>query len=256
MTQSRITFAELLDEVIREGGKIEQETLAKLKALQPEYFAVIRSYTRADGTINPSRVNSLYRDLQELEESYSDVLVEKVEEGVSNVSKIVGAFLIDRIFPRGMKSIEDPFAYLYDREVDGLTLKDRSDIMGGSITDSLRQRMRRSIYQGAQSSEIYDHIVDTFEGEEWKAKRLVTSEMNNSYRGQFAETLQKNGEQYVRFYESKWCTHRNHNRHRCHILAHEDRYGLGEGVFKVTDSEIYAPHPQCRGYLGFYEGGE
>lgn len=103
---------------------------------------------------------------------------------------------------------------------------------------------------------MYGHIVDAFEGEEWKAKRLVTSEMNNSYRGQFAETLQKNGEKYVRFYESQWCTHRNHSRHRCHILANEDRYGLGEGVFKVTDSEIYAPHPQCRGYLGFYEGGE
>ena len=253
---NQVEFARLLDEVMDEDKRITDETLAKLKALQPEYFAVIRSYTRADGTINPSRINSLYRDLEALEGDYRAVLEESVEQGVSAVTKVTVAYLISRYFSNGIRTLMDIDTFTDNRNLDGLTLGDRSRIMGGDLTDSIRRKMRRSIYQGATASDLYDSVIDSFEDEEWKAKRLVTSEMNNSYRGQFAETLKNNGEEYVQFYESQWCTHKRHNTHKCHLLANEDRYGLGAGVFKVTDSEIYSPHPQCRGYLGLYGGGE
>lgn len=255
MTQSRIEAAELLDEIVAIDLRALELTREQLRLIQSDYFEVIRSYARADGTINPSRINALFRDLQSLEGRYGASLEESIEQGLSEVTVAVISFLMINQSIGGMSDMMDLQGYMNSRNIDGLNLRDRSRIMSGDLTDATRRRLRRSIYQDATSGDLMDGVMGAFEEEDWKVERLVTAELNNGYRQQFGDLARAEGHEYIQFYESEWCTSRNHHNHRCHILAHEDRYGLGEGVFKVTDLEIYHPHPRCRGYFGLYEGG-
>ncbi|MDT9121449.1 hypothetical protein RSW84_28795, partial [Escherichia coli] len=45
--------------------------------------------------------------------------------------------------------------------------------------------------------------------------------------------------------------HKNHTRHKCYELAHQNKYGLGMGVYPVDNTEVLSPHPQCTSTLTY-----
>lgn len=255
MTEEEILFAELLDEVIRNEQAITANVKRDIRTLQLDYADIIDKYTRADGTINNSRVGSMMRDIDSLTVQYSNKLYDGAVDGIDTTTTVVVAFLMANIFGAGDGSAMDAVSDIAQRRWNGgLTLRDRVDRVSGDVTDKIRTIVRNDVYRNVAPTDILRDVRTVFEQEDWKTDRIMVSEINNAYRLQFGDSMEKNGRDFVQFYESQWCTHKDHHLHRCHILANEDRYGRGDGVFRTTDMEIYFPHPQCRGFLGAYGG--
>lgn len=224
-----------------------------LDAMQLEVADILDHYTRADGTINRSRVEALLRDIRPVEEEHSNVLFNGTVDGMDVAAGTVVAYLLANVFSGGTQKRLDAMEDIaLKRWLNDMSLMDRTQIVSGDYGDALRTTIRTGVYRNQTPADILQSVRDVHKAEQWKVDRIVTSEINNTYRMQFGTTANANGDGYVQFYESEWCTSRNHHKHRCHILANEDRYGKGKGVFKWDDLEIYAPHPQCRGFLGTF----
>lgn len=255
MTEEERLYAALLDEVISLDQEANEAVTGEINSLQLEVFDIIDHYTRADGTINNSRVSRMLEDTRSVEDEHNNILFNGTVDGMDVVATATVAFLLANFFRSGTQrklNIMDDMAM--QNWINGMNLRDRTSIVSGDYGDRLRNTIRAGVYRNQSPSEIMSSVRGVHDGEQWKLDRIVTSELNNTYRMQFAQTAEANGNGWLQFYESQWCTSRNHSSHRCHILAHEDRHGRGEGVFRTTDSEIFFPHPQCRGYVGLHRG--
>lgn len=256
MTEEERLFAALLDEIVAIDRQTNRKVSRELRGLQSEVADILDHYTRADGTINRSRVDALLRDLNEVEQQYNAVLFNGTVAGIALAVGAVVTYLLAEVFRNGVQATLDAMADIALKPwLNGMTLEDRSRIVSGDYGDRMRTTVRSGILRGDTPADILQAVRDAQSGEQWKVNRIVTSELNNAYRMQFAETAHANGEEWVQFYESRLCTNSRHHTHNCHLLAHEDRYGKGLGVFKWDDEEIYFPHPQCRGFIGLYREG-
>lgn len=258
MTESERLYAELLDKVIDIDRQTNRAVSRELQSLQTEIMLILDHYTRADGTINRTRVDALLRDIQSVEQMHYDTLLNGIVGGMSVAVAAVATFLVANEFVNGVqRKLNAMTAIAAVSWLGGMSLMDRVRITSGDYGDKIRTVVRNGIMRQQDQVDILKAVKGVHKTEQWKINRLITSEINNAYRMQFATTANANGDEYVQFYESQLCTHPNHERHRCHTLAHEDRYGKGDGVFRWDDVEIYAPHPQCRGFIGRYiEGGD
>lgn len=255
MLEERKAAEDLLDKVVKESRKHVSNAKRELNAFKANYLELLDAHTKSDGTLNKSRISSMQDELDSYAVEYGNIVEENTENSVNAALAIVLLLLI----PSGRLARDYRLGFddVYNtRLIDGKTLRDRVLINRGTLQDKLRTHIRTGAYSNTPIHEIYANISKQIDDDFWKEQSIIVSETNNIYRKQVGEIAKSLGDEYVQFYESQLCTSRNHKNHRCHILAHEDRYGLGEGVFKVTDTEIYYPHTNCRGFIGFYNGGD
>ena len=254
-TGERDAYAELLDRIIKVDNQAIRNFRTTIKSILYEYRDVLEKYADRKGEINRSKLRKLMNEIDSVSDEYGEVLYEESASSMETAAKIVVAYMVAEL---GLRFISEPMrrSELEDslRYIDGLSVRDRTVLIAGTLADKVRTEVRRGVYNGDSVNAIYSDISDLIDDEEWQSKRVISSEVNNTMRLQVGDVLAENGDVYCQFYESELCTHRNHNRHRCHLLAKENRYGLGAGVFKLTDMEIYFPHPQCRGYIGRWSG--
>lgn len=116
------------------------------------------------------------------------------------------------------------------------------------IRDAIEQEIRTGIILGQSVSEIIPRVRKAFDAETWKIKRLVVTEGNTAYRTATAMSAERSEVvDWVQMHKGL----ADRDNHMCSILSKQDNYGMGEGIFKATDMQIYSPHPNCTGFITY-----
>ncbi len=217
---------------------------------------MLADYAGADGTIKRSRLMRLLRELETVEQSLrqygtdalNDVIKESADFAVKRanvaVEKVVGVALVTASLNQ---NVLDYVASRFGD--DGLVLSDRVWSTSGVIRDAIATQLRSDIIKGESVGTMVRNVRKVYDNQTWMIKRLVVTESNTAYRTANAMSVERSEvADWVRIVENG-SRHPRHKEHACYKLAHENRYGEGDGIFKPTDSEIYSPHPQCSSYI-------
>lgn len=239
LTAKQVEFA------IREIGRV-----------RGEIADMLADYAGADGVIKRSRLLRLLRELETVEQSLrqygtdalNDVIKESAEFAVERanvaVEKVVGVALVTASLNQ---NVLDYVASRFGD--DGLVLSDRVWSTSGVIRDAIATQLRSDIIKGESVGTMVQNVRKVYDNQTWMIKRLVVTESNTAYRTANAMSAERSEvADWVRIVENG-SRHPRHKEHACYKLAHENRYGEGDGIFKPTDSEIYSPHVNCSSYI-------
>lgn len=242
LTDAQVAYA------IREVGRVRAEV-----------SELITEFAASDGTIKRQRLSRILRELDGVERdlrkygttAMDEVIGKSASFTTSAVSAgfatVTGAPLITGGFERLNRDVVNYVTKRFGE--DGLVLSDRIWGTSGDIRDAIGKSIRSDIIRGESVGKMTANVRKVYANETWKIKRLVVTEGNTAYRAASAMSAERSSiVEYVQLNDNPG-RHRNHDTHRCAILAGENRYGQGAGVFKPTDSEIYAPHPNCTSYI-------
>lgn len=249
---------------------------------------MLTDYAKSDGTIPRNRINSLVRELEVIENEIRRVadnemrrLVGSAAEqavsdantalivgiGVAILASFLGVSASALAVQANARTIETALALggllvstfrrrtisgvLEDAAEDGLTFEERIWRVGGDLRDELAKEIRREAIAGQSINEIMKSVRKVYRDEEWKLKRLVETEARTGYRTAVALGAQKSkavkGLRIIDHPDG----HPRHRTHKCYIYARRNEYGMGRGVYPVTETKILRPHPQCRATLHF-----
>ncbi|WP_346200057.1 hypothetical protein NSQ96_15385 [Caldifermentibacillus hisashii] len=217
---------------------------------------MLADYAGADGVIKRSRLLRLLRELETVEQSLrqygTDALNGIIEESADiAIEQVRIAF--HRVLSESLNTVslnQNVIDYVATRfSDDGLVLSDRIWTTSGVIRDAIATQLRSDIIKGESVGTMVKNVRKVYDNQTWMIKRLVVTESNTAYRTANAMSIERSEvADWVRIVDNG-SRHPRHKHHKCYILAHEDRYGRGRGIFKPNDSEIYCPHPQCSSYI-------
>lgn len=220
---------------------------------------LLAKYAGYNDTVSKSSITKILRDLDGAEklmrdygnESLSKAVRDSVDFTLNGNNVAFKESFGSPLISSGKSDVKDEVTdYIITRiETDGLTLSDRIWNVSGVIRDAIATQLRADIIKGNSVSAMIKNVRNIYDNETWMIKRLVVTEMNTACRMTTAKSVERSKvADWVRIVENGE-RHPNHKRHECYLLAREDRYGQGAGVFKPTDDEIYSPHPQCSSFL-------
>lgn len=136
------------------------------------------------------------------------------------------------------------------KDDDGLRLNDRLRDISRSITRQVSSTLRQSIRNGEVSSSMNRKIARDFKSLAWRLKTIVETEVLYVMRNGVATFAELSGiAKGLRIKDYPHGAPGEHEKHMCHIYAHKDDHGLGEGVYPVGTRKIRHPHPRCRSTL-------
>jgi len=239
LTAKQVEFA------IREMGRI-----------RGEIADMLADYAGADGTIKRSRLLRLLRELETVEQSLrqygtdalNDVIKESAEFAVERanvaVEKVVGVALVT------VSLNQNVIDYVATRfGDDGLVLSDRIWSTSGVIRDAIATQLRSDIIKGESVGTMVRNVRKVYDNQTWMIRRLVVTEGNTAYRTANAMSIERSEvADWVRIVDNG-SRHPRHKEHACYKLARENRYNMGRGIFRPTDTEIYQPHIQCSAFI-------
>ena len=256
-------FNAILDKLAEDYAKLNDKQITyaikEVGRVRADIAELLTEFAADDGMIKRQRLSRLLRELDAIEKSLranGTLAITSIAEESSIFAingfnaaamTVIGAPMVSSNIEQINKNVID---YVIRRfREDGLTLSDRVWTTSGEIRDSIASTLRSGIIRGESVSTIVRDIRKVYDTETWKIKRLVVTEGNTAYRVASANSVKASEvSDYVKINENGR-RHGNHTNHKCYKLAQENRYGLGKGVFKPTDSEIYVPHPNCSSYL-------
>lgn len=254
---------EIFEKLARGYRKLnaEQQAFAikEIDRVRGEIADLLADYAGKDGKIKRTRLNRLLRDLDQIEklirEHGTTALDEIIRESSAYATTNINADIKKAIGIKAVASAQferinkDVFEYVIHRfGDDGLILSDRVWRLSGDIRDEISKTLRADIIRGESISTMIANIRKVQENETWKIRRLVVTEGNTAYRTATSYNAERSDVvKGVKLHRGK----ANVATHQCTILSKENRYGLGVGVFKPTDSEIYNPHPNCTSFLTY-----
>jgi len=254
---------ELLGKASQQYGRLNDRqvryAIREIDRTRLELTDLLAEYANKDSTISRSRLNSLLRDLETLEESIRkhgmDALDTVIKESADFGTAAGEKALIGAIGETAALGVQfnrmngEVFRYVVNRfGDDGLVLSDRVWQLAGDQRDALNKVIRSGIIRGESVNQMVAQVRRVYANETWKIKRLVVTEGNMAYRVGTGYRAQRS-EQVVGLRIHKGLADRPN--HRCTILSQQDRYGLGTGVFKPSDTEIYNPHANCTSFLTY-----
>lgn len=220
---------------------------------------ILADYADKDGVIKRERLARLLRELDEVEtliRGYGTTAMDAIikETSAFAVAGASGA-LVSVVGAGALVSAQmerlnrDVFEYVVKRfGEDGLVLSDRVWRLSGDMRDELSKVLRADILRGESVGTMIANIRQVHDNETWKIKRLVVTEGNTAYRAATAMNASRSDVvEALRVHRGK----ANRPNHRCTILEQTDRYGMGPGLFKPSDGEIYMMHVNCTGYLTY-----
>lgn len=241
------------------NAKQQAFAVKEIARVRGDLADLLSDFSASDGTIKRQRLTRLLRELAEVEElarKYSTtamdtIIKESSEFAVSGANTALAAAVGARATT--VAHIErlnrDVAQYVFKRfGEDGLVLSDRVWRLSGDMRDELSKVIRSDILKGEAVSTMIANVRQVHDNETWKIKRLVVTEGNTAYRA--ATAMNADRSEVVTAVR----VHRgaaNRPEHRCTQLEKTDRYGLGAGLFKPTDAEIYQMHVNCTGYLTY-----
>lgn len=258
------------DELDRIYARIarDHETLTKRQVayatkevgrVKAEIAELLTEFAADDGTIKRQRLSRLLRELDGVERdlrTYGTAVMDEVigksatfttAAASAGVAGVIGVPLIESGFERLNRNVTNYVVRRFGE--DGLVLSDRIWSVSGDIRDAIGAQLRSDIIRGESVNKMVANIRRVYANETWKIERLVITEGNTAYRAASALSVERSKVSDWAQIHDNGARHRRHKSHACYVLANEDRYGEGPGVFKPTDSEIYTPHPNCTSYV-------
>lgn len=255
-----------LDEIMRKiaedhaklNAKQQEFAIKEIGRIRSEIAELLADYEDGTGTIKRQRLTRLLRDLETIETNvrkYGMATLENIVDETATftttavngaLNEVLGAavsgVVIDRVNADVLKYVINRFGD------DGLVLSDRVWNLAGDMRDELSKTLRAGIIRGESVSALTKRVRRVHDNETWKIRRLVVTEGNTAYRTATAMNASRSDVvKAVRVHRGE----ANRPEHRCSQLERTDRYGMGAGIFKPSDPEIYNMHVNCTGYLTY-----
>lgn len=253
----------IFKKLAQQHGKlnVNQQAFAikEIGRVRGDIVDLLADYAGKDGTVKKTRLNRLLRELDDIEAlireygttALDTILKNTAEWTSSSINEgmlgVIGVRAVAKAQMRQLNS--DVFEYVVKRfGDDGLVLSDRVWRLAGDMRDDISKVLRSDIIKGESVNTMIANVRKVHDNETWKIRRLVVTEGNTTYRTATAYNAERSDVVTgVKLHHGK----ANDPKHRCTILSHEDRYGMGAGVFKPTDYEIYNPHPNCTSFITY-----
>lgn len=261
-----IEIERIVSEISAEYNAISNEQLAEIirefEMILVDANSILWDYAEEDGTIRRTRTNSIAREFDAVERKLRERGVEIFEKSIGDsaewttgkVAAVLGITLTAAFLLNTRTEVID--VVMNKKGPDGLHLSERIWSVAAQIRNGIVGIIRDSIIRGKGVSEIIPEVRAAFDRETWKIERLVRTELMVTYREAILENARKSDVvKWVQFHDGT-CGRRDHHTHKCFELVNEDRHGKGPGVFKVTDVDIIAPHPQCTSYFTYIVEGD
>ncbi|MBW3113493.1 hypothetical protein KYJ26_16690 [Bacillus sp. MCCB 382] len=252
-------LANLATDYRKLNAKQQEFAIKEIGRVRLELNDLLAEYATDEGIIKRQRLNSLLRDLESIERSVRQTGMVAMEQVVressefatqgaaAGLSQAVGSAAIagvafDRIDERTLRYVINRFGD------DGLVLSDRVWNLAGDQRDALNKVLRSGIIKGENVTSMIAAVRRVYDNETWKIRRLVVTE---------GATAQRVGEAYfaqespvvkaIKIHRGR----ANRPEHRCTQLELMDKYGLGQGVFKADDPEVFNPHVNCTSWFTY-----
>lgn len=250
---------------------LESERVAdRVSRIRMEIYEILEAYETKDGTISKSRIESLIRQLNNVELGVYNELTESMDAAIEKVATdvekdttkallatlglaaVFGAIGAKEIARQSKETIDEIIEYVKNhRGSDGLNLSDRLRAFSGLLRGEIGKEIRYAVLQGKSVKEIGEIIRKTFDKFRWHIKRIITTEIPIAVRKGISVIGGKlKIVKAVKIHDNRG-RHRNHESHECYRLAEQNVYGWGKGVYKPTDTYIFEPHPQCTAYFTY-----
>jgi hypothetical protein len=262
-TERQAKLNELLERSSRQYLRLNKRQQAfamrEIDRTRLELIDLLTEYAKKDNMISKARLNTLLRDLETLERSVRkhgmDAMASVIKESSDFGTQAGELALVGAVGEAAALGVAfnrvngEVFRYVVNRfGGDGLVLSDRVWNLAGDQRDALNRVIRSGIIRGESVNTLIAQVRKVYDNETWKIRRLVVTEGNMAYRVGTGYRAQRSD--YVtglRIHKGR----ADRPNHRCTILSKENRYGLGDGVFLPSDTEIYNPHANCTGYLTY-----
>lgn len=249
--------------------------LNKVDRVRKEVNSILLEYANKDGKIPHHRIQTLLRELDKIESSIEDEIVESIEEFNESTADKTSKHLVEAIVatvgvsmiagkkrPNRSEITNEVTEFMSSREINGITTEKRIDAVSGILRDTMQQSIRYGVITGESATTISRRVKKAVDRAVWQVKRIVTSEIPTAFRKTIATVGNKLGViQAVKIIDNRG-RHKYHESHECYKLAEQDKYGWGKGVYKTSDGYIFDPHPQCSAYFRYIlkkhltEGGD
>lgn len=237
----------------------QEYAIKEIGRIRLEVVDLLTEYSGSDGKIKKQRLNKLLRELDTIEKLVKTTgmnVFEKIfDDTASTTSDAIKAAFVDSVGAAAISGVafdkinKNVVRYIVNRVgADGLVLSDRVWRFAGDQRDELSKAIRTGIITGQSVSEISANVRKVYENDAWKIRRLVVTEGNTAHRVATSYTGQQSRVvKAMRVHRGK----ANRPDHRCTQLELEDRYGMGAGLYRPDDQEIYMMHINCTGYLTY-----
>lgn len=255
---------ELAEQIDEQSQQSAEQVVNNVESLLASMVLILngnskeKTYTLQDGSkinkdvVNRGRLRTILFELRKLERETESFIYDGVLSSIEVAVLSTVSFYKNRFDAIVTKGELSPKKLVDESDDSGYSLKDRASTTSISYTDDLYKRIRQSLNKGHTVSQTINEVKKTFDGKAWELRRIVTTETFNAYRKQVGEIASRNSLTWIKIRES-FPRHPRRKRHECFNYAHEDKYGMGDGVFKLTDAKIYYPHPQCTSWLELIE---
>lgn len=232
--------------------KQQAYAIREIGRVRGELADMLADFADDDGTIKRRRIAMVLRELDEIETSLRErgtvaletVIKQSSEWTTRKITKAIGISLSKSAFDRVNEHV---IKYVVKRfGEDGLVLSDRIWGLSGEIRDELSSVIRSSLIRGDGINAMIPRIRRVYENETWKIRRLARNESVTAHRAAISYNARESDVvKWVKFHAGV------KRSEACVALAREDRYGIGPGVFKPTDTDIWMPHVNCTSYISY-----
>jgi len=257
---SRLTIADVLAKYADSTGKIPKNkttaVVAELSAIQDEIYRDLNAELRT--TISDSAEDATVSTASLIATVIGVLAVIKFA-GLSKAIADFGADIVAQIlfsaltgfgFAEFIKAITD--SVFNHKADDGKQLNDRLHEVAKALHDGITETIRKSIRNGEGVTGIIRKVKQKFREVNNRLKTIVETESLYAHRQALAWFAEKSGlVSALKIVDYPHGDPAEHRRHKCYIYAHQDEYGLGEGVYPVSTRKIRHPHPRCRSTLHF-----
>jgi hypothetical protein len=243
---------------------------------------IIAKYAGPDGVIPRSKQGAVIRDLQRIEgQIYRDIRDElrMVFESTAQAQAMGLALAVNSALDTATllavagiaKAYAETVAFLFGaligkstmefsqdiaktpfnrKDSDGLRLNDRLRDIARTITREVSSTLRKSIRNGEVTSQMNRKVHRDFKSLAWRLRTIVETETLYLHRNAVGAFAELSGiAQGVKIVDYPHGKPGEHERHMCHIYAHQDEHGMGQGVYPVGTRKVRHPHPRCRSTL-------
>lgn len=257
---------EIADKLLDNASSSSDDILDKVDSYRKELSGILMEYSNKDGTISERRLRSLLRELDEIEDGIGEDIYEHLEKSVEDTSLTFGEEIIGLLVaglgasivfggkdkrPSNDSLTKEIVDFVFNEEINGIKLSNRINVVSGILRDEVQKAIRQGVNSKESITKISQRVKKSFDKTVWQIKRIITTEIPIAFRKGIALIGGRaNIIKAVKIIDNRG-RHKYHETHECYRLAEQDKYGMGKGVYKTSDSFIFNPHPQCTAYFHF-----
>lgn len=257
---------EVTNSILNDTDRYSNRVVNEVDFVRKQINGILMEYASEDGTIPSHRMNSLFRELDELEIDFSEAIIEQLEEQTANTSKklskaVVGglatviglsiAFGALTNVPEEEDFVDEMLSYLRENKVDDMTIYDRIRRLAGVFRDEMQRTIRYGIMSRFSFHKISLEIKKTIDKGMYQVRNIIKTEIPNILRkGLITIGGKLRILKAIKIIDNRG-RHPYHYHHMCYKYAEQNKYGMGKGVFKPSDTYILNPHPQCTAYFQY-----